>query len=77
MEERFTGNFLDCPFQGRGTTGYDNIKQKYVLSWVDSMSTGILSCEGSQLQGATPKGQPALDNMKAYADIGGRVFASH
>jgi hypothetical protein len=37
----------------------------------------ILSCEGSQLDGATPKSQGALDAMKAYADIGGRVFASH
>jgi hypothetical protein len=35
----------------------------------------ILSCEGSQRPGT--KSQPALDNMKAYADVGGRVFASH
>lgn len=37
----------------------------------------ILSCEGAQLQGATPKSQGALDAMKSYADVGGRVFASH
>ncbi|MBX3158707.1 MAG: carboxypeptidase regulatory-like domain-containing protein [Deltaproteobacteria bacterium] len=37
----------------------------------------ILSCEGAQLQGATNKTQGALDAMKAYADLGGRVFASH
>ncbi len=36
----------------------------------------ILSCEGSQL-GGTAKSQGALDAMKAYADAGGRVFASH
>jgi hypothetical protein len=35
----------------------------------------ILSCEGAQNPGTKP--QPALDAMKAYADIGGRVFASH
>jgi hypothetical protein len=36
----------------------------------------ILSCEGSQL-GGTNKLQGDLDAMKAYADLGGRVFASH
>ena len=37
----------------------------------------ILSCEGAQLQNATNKSQNALDAMKEYADVGGRVFASH
>lgn len=35
----------------------------------------ILSCEGGQR--ASTKGQDGLDAMKAYADLGGRVFASH
>ncbi len=35
----------------------------------------ILSCEGAQNPGT--KGQDGLDAMKAYADLGGRVFASH
>jgi hypothetical protein len=35
----------------------------------------ILSCEGGQQD--TPKDQGDLDAMKAYADLGGRVFASH
>jgi hypothetical protein len=35
----------------------------------------ILSCEGAQNQDTKP--QPALDAMKAYADLGGRVFMSH
>jgi hypothetical protein len=35
----------------------------------------ILSCEGGQQD--TPKDQTDLDAMKAYADLGGRVFASH
>ena len=35
----------------------------------------FLSCEGAQNAGTKP--QPALDAMKAYADLGGRVFASH
>jgi hypothetical protein len=35
----------------------------------------ILSCEGAQNPGT--KGQDGLNAMKEYADIGGRVFASH
>ena len=35
----------------------------------------ILSCEGSQRSQTKP--QAALDAMKAYADLGGRVFSSH
>ncbi|MFN0253349.1 MAG: carboxypeptidase regulatory-like domain-containing protein [Kofleriaceae bacterium] len=35
----------------------------------------FLSCEGQQNGDTKP--QPALDAMKAYADLGGRVFASH
>lgn len=38
----------------------------------------FLSCEGSQLQSSgNDKPQVALDAMKMYADLGGRVFASH
>ncbi len=35
----------------------------------------ILSCEGAQNSGTKP--QAALDAMKQYADLGGRVFMSH
>jgi hypothetical protein len=45
---------------------------------VDNLKTYdmvILSCEGSQR--STTKGQDGLNAMKAYADLGGRVFASH
>jgi hypothetical protein len=35
----------------------------------------ILSCEGSQR--SNTKGQDGLDAMREYADLGGRVFASH
>lgn len=35
----------------------------------------LLSCEGAQNPSTKP--QAALDAMKAYADLGGRVYASH
>lgn len=40
----------------------------------------ILSCEGDQVGGAinaSAKSQDALTAMRGYADVGGRVFASH
>ncbi|MFN0060620.1 MAG: DUF1579 domain-containing protein [Planctomycetota bacterium] len=35
------------PFTGLGITGYDNVSKKYVSTWLDNMSTGIMSCEGT------------------------------
>ena len=34
------------PFQGLGLTGYDNHLQKYVGTWVDSMTTSIMHSVG-------------------------------
>lgn len=34
------------PIQGLGIIGYDNVKQKYVTHWFDSMSTGAMNSEG-------------------------------
>lgn len=35
------------PFEGMGCTGFDNLKQKYVATWIDSMGTGIMFAEGT------------------------------
>ena len=56
------------PFPATTTLWNDvNTLKKYDITF--------LSCEGGQNPGT--KLQPALDAMKAYADLGGRVFASH
>jgi hypothetical protein len=47
VEERFAGNFAGQPFEGVGYTGYDNVKKQYWGTWVDSMSTGMMSSTGS------------------------------
>lgn len=33
-------------FNGLGTVGFDNVKKHFVASWIDSMSTGMMSGEG-------------------------------
>jgi hypothetical protein len=34
----FEGAYMDMPFVGHGVTGWDGEKEKYVQTWVDSMS---------------------------------------
>ena len=40
------GNMMGMPFNGMGTTGYDNHKKVYVSTWIDNMGTGIMKMEG-------------------------------
>jgi Protein of unknown function (DUF1579) len=47
IEERFNGEFMGAPFTGIGYTGYDNVKKTYWGTWMDSMSTGVMTSTGS------------------------------
>ena len=38
---------MEQPFHGQGLTGYDNLKKKYVGTWIDNMGTGIMRSEGT------------------------------
>ena len=42
----FKGAWMGQPFDGLGFSGYDNVKGKYISSWMDSMSTGMFVAEG-------------------------------
>jgi len=46
VEERFTGTFMGKPFHGIGYTGYDNIKKKYVGTWMDTFTTSVMMSSG-------------------------------
>lgn len=39
--DEFKSELMGSPFEGRGETGYDATKKKYVGVWVDSMSSGL------------------------------------
>jgi hypothetical protein len=41
------GKMRDFGFKGMGTEGYDNVKKKFVASWIDNMGTGIEFSEGT------------------------------
>ncbi len=69
---------FDAGFGGGGNFGDSQTKL-----WGNANSAGslasfdivILSCEGEQ--DANTKPQEAMDHLKSYADLGGRVFMSH
>jgi hypothetical protein len=44
----FEAEMGGAPYHGHGHTGYDTKKQKYVGSWVDSMSTALTNLEGER-----------------------------
>jgi hypothetical protein len=49
------GSVMEIPHHGFGMLGYDNFKQKYVGSFVDNITTSIVTMEGSwEDAGTTP-----------------------
>jgi hypothetical protein len=53
LEQRYKGDVMGMPFEGIGYTGYDNIKKQYWGTWMDSMSTGVMSSAGTASDGKT------------------------
>ncbi|MGH9382438.1 MAG: DUF1579 domain-containing protein [Thermoanaerobaculia bacterium] len=47
MVEHFHGDMMGTPFEGMGLGGYNNVTGKYWSIWIDSMSTGTGSGEGT------------------------------
>jgi Protein of unknown function (DUF1579) len=41
------GKMKDMQFKGMAIEGYDNVKKKFVSSWIDNMGTGIQFSEGT------------------------------
>ncbi len=46
LVDKTRGSFEGQPFEGMGTTGYDNSLKKYLATWIDNMGTGIMVGEG-------------------------------
>ena len=47
LQEEMTGEMMGQPFQGRGLTGFDNIAQGIVGTWIDNFGTGIINTTGT------------------------------
>jgi hypothetical protein len=46
LEQRFQSSFMGQPFNGIGYIGFDNVKKKYVFTWMDNTGTMIMAQEG-------------------------------
>jgi hypothetical protein len=52
LQQKFESSFMNMPFNGIGYTGYDNVRQMYVGTWMDSMSTSVMTTSGSAPEGS-------------------------
>jgi Protein of unknown function (DUF1579) len=43
----FTADFGGAKFEGKGATGYDPVKKKYVGTWIDTMTPHLMLNEGT------------------------------
>jgi hypothetical protein len=47
LKEELNGEMMEQPFLGTGYTAYDNMKKKFVATWIDNMGTAISTMEGT------------------------------
>jgi Protein of unknown function (DUF1579) len=47
VQQKFEGSMMGMPFHGIGYSGYDNIRKTYVGTWMDNMSTQIMTSSGT------------------------------
>jgi hypothetical protein len=47
LYQEFTSQMMGQPFSGIGIDGYDNLRKRYVTTWMDTMGTGIFMMEGT------------------------------
>jgi Protein of unknown function (DUF1579) len=46
LQEKNTGTMMGMPFEGLGTTAYDNAKKIFISTWIDNAGTGMIYLEG-------------------------------
>jgi len=84
----FKGDMAGQPFHGHGTSAWDPAKKKYVGTWTDSMSSGIMMGESTydaatktmtgSMDSSDPSGQHSkMKSVVEYKDAGTRVFTMY
>ncbi|WP_197454264.1 DUF1579 domain-containing protein [Stieleria varia] len=83
----FEGKMMGLDFKGHGSTGYDPETKKYVGTWVDSLSPGMMHLKGEYdketktmtLVGMAPgmDGNPAKHRMTTVYKDGKRVMTMY
>ena len=61
LVDEWTGQMMGMPFEGLGTTGYDNVSKKWWGTWSDNTSTGLMTtsgdCDADPKKGCTYTGK--------------------
>ena len=78
----FAGDFMGTPFEGMGIVGYDPEKQKYVMSWCDSMTAVMTMGEGTYdkekdvmtMQVLDPNTKQMGTHINEFVDEDTRIF---
>lgn len=52
MQENHSGTSFNMPFEGLTLLAYDNVKGKFMSTWIDNMGTGFLISEGDRKDNA-------------------------
>ena len=47
LKQEVEGPWMGAKFEGIGFTGYDNVKEEYVTTWLDNTATGIMASSGN------------------------------
>jgi hypothetical protein len=68
VQTSVTSTMMGKPFSGVGINGYDKAKKKFVGTWMDSMSTGIMQSEGT----ADASGKVMTTNMTGTDPLTGK-----
>lgn len=82
----FKGEMFGSTFEGHGTNGYDTKKNKYIATWVDTMSVRIDTMEGTydektktltlNSESEAPDGKPMKMRLETrFNDDGTRTFS--
>jgi hypothetical protein len=88
LEQRFQSTMFGQPFEGYGMNGYDNATKRYWFTWVDNMSTGLLSGLGDMDEAGKsltttstttgPDGKPMnMRSVTTFMDDGTQVFTMY
>lgn len=84
----FKSEMMGQPFEGRGTTGYDPAKKKYVGTWVDTMMPAYYTSEATYdpatktmaavMEGPDPSGAVAKTKATTeWKDADTRIFTMY
>jgi len=68
----FSSNMMGMEMKGHGIMGYDKMKKKFVLSWIDNLGSGIVRMEGNYDEASktlTMTGKQSDPGMKKETDM--------